>query len=157
MLCDMFVWRNNFGSKFVHFLYDLGGGGRTSVVAGPNRHETMENTWKMITEGRHVRQFKKSDTWENHGRQVVVNSLDHDFPTRRTLKSETLRDRTNYDAPTVQPGSFSPIPGKIKREPSQDELNRRVEAFIKKINEDMRLQRLKSLEKYKELSNREAS
>ncbi|XP_027111697.1 uncharacterized protein [Coffea arabica] len=142
-------------------------GGRALRVARPKRDETLESTWKMITDGRHVpltRHLKRSDTWENHGREVLVNpSLDseHDFTPDHVPKSQTFRDRTNYyDAQTTgPPASLSPVPGRISREPSpgQDELNRRVEAFIKKFNEDMRLQRQESLNQYMEMINRGAN
>ncbi|KAL3522191.1 hypothetical protein ACH5RR_015025 [Cinchona calisaya] len=128
---------------------------RGAKVARPKTetHETFESTWKMITEGRHVphTQFKRSDTWKNHGREVVVNSLDHQLARQPALKSETFKDRTNYH-------ELSPIQSKIKKEPSlsQDELNRRVEDFINKVNEDMRLQRQESMKKYLEMINRGA-
>ncbi|EOY28393.1 Uncharacterized protein TCM_029972 [Theobroma cacao] len=130
-------------------------GGRALRVAKPKRHETLENTWKMITEGRAMpltRHLKKSDTWENHGRDVNVEAL-ADSPLMK--KSETFRDRTNYQPPPVQVTS-SPASGKLRKEPSlsQDELNRRVEAFIKKFNDEMRLQRQESLNQYMEMINR---
>ncbi|KAA3478861.1 CFE protein [Gossypium australe] len=127
-------------------------GGRALKVAKPKRHETLENTWKMITEGRAMpltRHMKKSDTFENHGREINVEMM-ADSPLVK--KSDTFRDRTNYQ---LQPSS-SPASGKLRKEPSlsQDELNRRVEAFIKKFNEEMRLQRQESLNQYMEMVNR---
>ncbi|KAL5579330.1 hypothetical protein UlMin_011772 [Ulmus minor] len=121
--------------------------GRALKVSKPKRHETMENTWKMITEGRSMpltRHMKKSDTWENHGRQFDFDN----FESSMVKKSETFKDRTNQPAPAVK----SPL----RKEPSlgQDELNRRVEAFINKFNEEMRLQREESLNQYKEMINR---
>ncbi|MBA0569541.1 hypothetical protein Golob_003262 [Gossypium lobatum] len=127
-------------------------GGRALKVAKPKRHETLENTWKMITEGRAMpltRHLKKLDTFENHGREINVETM-ADSPLVK--KSETFRDRTNYRLPP----SSSPASGKLRKEPSlsQDELNRRVEAFINKFNEEMRLQRQESLNQYTEMVNR---
>lgn len=132
-------------------------GGRALRVARPKKQETLESTWKIITEGRHVpltRHLNKSDTSENHSGELLVNALDHELTPEDMPKSETFKDRTNYGIPV----SFSPIPRKIKKEPSlsQDELNRRVEAFIKKFNEEMRLQRQESLNRYMEMINRGA-
>ncbi|KAJ6377097.1 hypothetical protein OIU76_026128 [Salix suchowensis] len=132
-------------------------GGRALGVAKPKRHETLENTWKTITEGRAMpltRHVKKSetfkDTWENHGGQFNTDVVD----PHAVKKSTTFKDRTNYQPPLVN--SSSPDSGKLRKEPSlsQDELNRRVEAFIKKFNEEMRLQRQESLNQYKEMTSR---
>ncbi|KAJ4907614.1 hypothetical protein Rs2_11272 [Raphanus sativus] len=91
------------------------------VTKPPRRQDTLETTWKKITEGRSTpltKHFKKSDTWQERSKE------------KKMTKS-----------------------GSLKREasPGQEELNRRVEAFIKKFNEEMRLQRLESLAKYNEL------
>ncbi|KAL8032690.1 hypothetical protein ABFX02_13G112800 [Erythranthe guttata] len=115
-------------------------GVRALRVARPKKQETLESTWKMITEGRHVpitRHLKKSDTWEHHADPTTVDHV---------VKSETFKDRSNYEAPA---------PAKIRKEASlsQDELNRRVEAFINKFNEEMRMQRQESLNQYKEMMN----
>ncbi|KAK6149856.1 hypothetical protein DH2020_017381 [Rehmannia glutinosa] len=117
-------------------------GVRALRVARAKRQETLESTWKMITEGRHVpltRHLKKSDTWEHHAPPAAVDHVP---------KSETFKDRSNYVA--------APAPGRIVKEASlsQEELNRRVEAFIKKFNEDMRIQRQESLNQYMEMINR---
>ncbi|KAF3945672.1 hypothetical protein CMV_027973 [Castanea mollissima] len=136
-------------------------GARALRVAKPKRHETLENTWKAITEGRAMplsRHMKKSDTWENHGRDIHVDSLGG-----LVKKSETFKDRTNLAAPEALALSTGPGLGPVKpvllrKEPSlsQDELNRRVEAFINKFNEEMRLQRQESLNQYMEMINRGA-
>ncbi|XP_051152115.1 uncharacterized protein LOC127266065 [Andrographis paniculata] len=117
-------------------------GGKTVLgVSKPKRNDTLESTWKAITDGRPIpltRHLKKSDTWE---REHVV---------RRQEK--TMGKAATFSAAA---GSPSP-PGKLRREASlsQDELNRRVEAFIKKFNEEMRLQRQESLNQYKQMINR---
>ncbi|GFQ06351.1 hypothetical protein PHJA_002779100 [Phtheirospermum japonicum] len=115
-------------------------GARALRVARAKKHDTLESTWKMITEGRHVpltRHLKKSDTFEH---AHVAPAVDH------VPKSETFKERGNYTA----------APPRIGKEPSlgQDELNRRVEAFIKKFNEEMRMQRQESLNQYMEMINR---
>ncbi|KAM3394211.1 hypothetical protein P3S68_003213 [Capsicum galapagoense] len=101
-------------------------GAKSLRVARVKRQETLETTWKKITEDRRVpltRHFNKMDTWrhQNRGSESPVQN------TKRT---------------TLEPS------------PSQDELNRRVEAFIKKFNEEMKLQREQSLQKYMEMINR---
>ncbi|KAJ9136228.1 hypothetical protein P3X46_033325 [Hevea brasiliensis] len=126
------------------------GGRRALRVAKPKRQETLENTWKTITEGRAMpltRHLKQCETFENHGRRVNVCEADPSSPPK---KSEKFKYRTNYQLPPV---GNSPASGKLRKEPSvsQDELNRRVEAFIKKFNEEMRLQRQESLNQYKEM------
>ncbi|XP_052202839.1 uncharacterized protein LOC127808363 [Diospyros lotus] len=132
-------------------------GGRAALrrVAKPKKQETLESTWKTITDGRHVplrRHLRKSDTWEHDGRPFNIPQPQYHSPPV-AKKSETFRDRTNYDPNTPSPGS-----GKLRKEPSpsQEELNRRVEAFIKKFNEEMRLQRQESVRQYLEMINRGA-
>ncbi|XP_062095210.1 uncharacterized protein LOC133801085 isoform X2 [Humulus lupulus] len=134
-------------------------GGKSALkVSRPKRHETMENTWKAITEGRSMplsRHMKKCESFENNGRHFNVGELERSQPLFK--KSETFKDRTNQPAP-AQHGTYSssPVPSKIRKEPSlgQDELNKRVEAFIQKFNEEMRLQRQESLNQYMEMINR---
>ncbi|VVA93886.1 unnamed protein product [Arabis nemorensis] len=100
------------------------GGRALRVTKAKRNNDTLENTWKMITEGKSTpltRQlYRRSDTF---GRG----------------------DSGGSEAKPV-----------MRKEPSlsQDELNRRVEEFIKKINEEMKLQRLESLRQYKEITSR---
>ncbi|GER53042.1 hypothetical protein STAS_30534 [Striga asiatica] len=94
-------------------------GARALRVTKTKKHETLESTWKMITEGRHVPLTRHLKKPEDHGADV-------------------------------------PAPARIGKEPSpgQEELNRRVEAFIKKFNEEMRMQRQESMNQFMEMINR---
>ncbi|XP_038893632.1 uncharacterized protein LOC120082507 [Benincasa hispida] len=125
------------------------GGKVLGVVSKAKRHETLENTWKAITEGRAMplsRHMKKNETWENHGRQNNGGEVES--------RSETLKDRTNQAMTAV---NVSGQAVKLRKEASmsQDDLNRRVEDFIRRFNEEMRLQREQSLKKYWEMVNRD--
>ncbi|KAG1368187.1 hypothetical protein COCNU_14G006550 [Cocos nucifera] len=128
--------------------------GKALRVARTKRNDTLESTWKTITEGRPVplaRHLKKSDTWETHGR----SAHDEQSPDPLMRKSATFNDRAGQ--PAAASSSPSPLSrGRPRREPSlgQDDLNRRVEAFIKKFNEEMRLQRQESFQHYLEMINR---
>ncbi|KAM7504055.1 hypothetical protein LguiB_002959 [Lonicera macranthoides] len=129
-------------------------GGKALGVSKPKRHDTLETTWKTITDGRPMpltRHLRKSDTWETHGRRQVPQPQPQPQlvqPNQKKMmtmvKSETFQDRSSKSS--------------LRKEPSlsQDELNRRVEAFINKFNEDMRLQRQESLNQYMEMINRGA-
>lgn len=116
-------------------------------VTKPKKNETLENTWKMITEGKSTpltRQlYRRSDTFGRDDSGGVDGEVKPVYK-----KSDTFRDRTNYYQ--------SPEMVKVRKEPSlsQDELNRRVEAFIKKFNEEMKLQRMESLRQYKDITSR---
>lgn len=104
-------------------------GSKSLKVARVKRQETLESTWKKITEGRHVpltRHLNKLDTWQHQNQN---------------------QNRENES-------SIQHIKKALESSPSQDELNRRVEAFIKKFNEEMRLQREQSLQQYMEMNNR---
>ncbi|KAL5545356.1 hypothetical protein UlMin_009140 [Ulmus minor] len=115
--------------------------------------DTMEATWKAIIEGQGVgkgRQLKKSDTWDVAPRLVRADGqpeilagdeeVDPAAWARRELKkSETFSDRVS-----------------LRRDKSMtpEELNQRAEAFIKKVNNEMRLQRLESDQRFIEMVHR---
>ncbi|EOA33427.1 hypothetical protein CARUB_v10020573mg [Capsella rubella] len=115
------------------------------VTKPKGNEETLENIWKMITEEKR-KLYRRSDTF-TRGDSSGCGVDGEAKPVYK--KSETFRDRTNYYQ-TLE------TTAKMRKEPSlsQDELNRRVEAFIKKTNEEMKLQRLESLRQYKEITSR---
>ncbi|XP_076883897.1 uncharacterized protein LOC143532860 [Bidens hawaiensis] len=104
----------------------------TLRVLKPKKHETMDSTWKMITKS-----GRKSDTFVN-----LYRDPPSDEPTRVVRKSDTFKDRAVFGNQNQQPKTR-----KLKHEltPSHEELNRRIEAFIKKFNNNMRLQSQESL------------
>ncbi|KAF7822770.1 uncharacterized protein G2W53_020914 [Senna tora] len=130
-------------------------GGKAALrVTKAKRQETLESTWKTITEGRAMpltRHLKKSDTWDSQQRRNAPLTDQNGAPPMK--KSETFSERSKTGGENCSAGS-----GRLKKEASlsQDELNRRVEAFINKFNEEMRLQRQESLRQYQEMIRRGA-
>nr|CAD1819336.1 unnamed protein product [Ananas comosus var. bracteatus] len=131
--------------------------GKALRVARPRRVETLESTWRTITEGRAVplaRHLRKSDTWEvRGGRSGNADESPLEPPPMR--KAETFHERGGRGSGEGAGSDGGGGGGKVRREPSlgQEELNRRVEAFINKFNEDMRLQRQESLLHYMQMIN----
>ncbi|KAL2495106.1 hypothetical protein Fot_38863 [Forsythia ovata] len=127
-------------------------GARAPKLARSKKQDTLESTWKMITAEHHMpltTHLNKSDTREHHRHHVTTSLSDH------VPKSKTFKNRMNYESPLEASLGLSSNTN-ISREssPSQDELNRRVESFIEKFNEEMRLQRQESLNQYMEMINR---
>ncbi|CAL1385415.1 unnamed protein product [Linum trigynum] len=128
------------------------GGGRKAAGLGisnsksARRNDTLDSTWNMITDGRHVpitRHLKKSDTWSS-------SHVSH--PSAAAGKA--MKESETFIGDAGKAAGSAAAAGKVvrKRGPSlsQEELNRRVEAFINNFNEEMRLQRQESLNRYKE-------
>ncbi|URD87623.1 fiber expressed protein [Musa troglodytarum] len=149
-------------SRFVHQIQIFSpktsgervGGKALGVARRPRRNETLETTWRTITEGRAVplaRHLKKSDTWDTRG---SGGEEEAEAKAAVMRKSETFNER---GAAAASPKSGESSGGRLRREASlgQDELNRRVEAFIRKFNEEMRLQRQESMKHYMEMINRD--
>ncbi|KAJ6827315.1 putative translation initiation factor IF-2 [Iris pallida] len=135
--------------------------GKALGVARPKRNETLETTWKNITDGRAVpltRHLRKLDTWETHHNDAACapRAGDPAPVERQVCKSETFNERNGRKPAAAAVGSFPlPVAARLRKEPSlgQDDLNRRVEAFIKKFNEEMRLQRQGSFNHYVDMIN----
>ncbi|WJX26541.1 hypothetical protein P8452_15450 [Trifolium repens] len=133
-------------ARFTHrkpLKFNPEGGKSLKVATKQKRHETLENTWKAITEGRSMplsRHMKKCDTWQNR------YEADLHEPQQDSSAAVTVNDFNNKT-------------WKLRKEPSlsQDELNKRVEAFIRKFNQQMRLQREESLNHYMQMINHGAS
>ncbi|XP_056175769.1 uncharacterized protein LOC115669485 [Syzygium oleosum] len=113
-------------------------------------NENMEKVWKAITEAQAV---ARAGTALSVTRRVKANDTDHQIslseppsPPPSMQKSATFKDRTNQQLPL--------LPVKLRKELSPDDLNRRVEAFINKFKEEMRLQRQESMNQFKEMISR---
>jgi hypothetical protein len=127
-------------------------GSRALRVSRPKKGDTLENTWKAITEGRApplARHLKKADTFDTRpGRRPSGGGGGGGEEEVAAPPPATMRKAETFNDAAVAAGGK-----KVRREPSlgQDELNRRVEAFINKFNMEMRLQRQESLKHYNEM------
>ncbi|XP_054813546.1 uncharacterized protein LOC129314211 [Prosopis cineraria] len=130
-------------------------GHRKAAKASPQGGKAVLGVAKPLT-----RHLKKSDTWDSQLHHNATPLRDQNGCTppnsKLTKKSETFSERSRACKENIK-SSASPSPGsgKMRKEPflSQDELNRRVEAFIRKFNQEMRLQRQESLRQYREMIN----
>ncbi|XP_048141388.1 uncharacterized protein LOC115733554 [Rhodamnia argentea] len=104
-------------------------GGKALRRSARRSNESMDNVWKAIVEAGAMPVT----------RHVKADDADHRISLLESpLPPSTFKDRTN------QP----------RKELSPDELNRRVEAFINKFNEEMRLQKEESINQFKEMVSR---
>lgn len=117
-----------------------------------NGHDTLDDAWKAITEGRSAplsSRLDKSDTFESYSRgrrRETAVGRNNSPPIPKVTKSETTSNGGENQ---------SAAPARLRKRPSltEEELNRRVEAFIKNFKEKLRLQREESLKKFQEMIN----
>ncbi|KAL2555320.1 uncharacterized protein Fot_00059 [Forsythia ovata] len=120
----------------------------------------MDATWKAITGGgkekRKVKRekvMKKSETWDGVGAAAAPRRIDSEelFATKKSYHAwkELRKSETFNDAVSIMRR------GGLRRDPitSLDELNNKVEAFIRKINQNMRLQRQESDQRFLDMFN----
>ncbi|KAG8378619.1 hypothetical protein BUALT_Bualt07G0004300 [Buddleja alternifolia] len=112
--------------------------------------DTMEATWNAITGGGKQKpkkkHLKKSETWDVPPRNTTAEESQPSIPSWKELrKSETFNDAVSITRR-----------GGLRRDPSMsiDEFNKQVEAFIKKFNDNMRLQRQESDQRFLDMVNR---
>lgn len=131
--------------------------GEKEEVEDEDEDDSLDATWNAIMEaqGKPVtRQLKKSDTWDVPPRVGRIEAAEKNdgvggggcddgdpvaWARRELRKADTFNDR----------GSLN----RGDKSMSQDELKRRAEAFIKKINYEMRLERLESQQRLMEMVN----
>uniref|UniRef100_A0A1J3JAA8 DUF4408 domain-containing protein n=1 Tax=Noccaea caerulescens TaxID=107243 RepID=A0A1J3JAA8_NOCCA len=112
-----------------------------------DENETMEEMWKRV---KAEKQPTIANTWQGYG----IHRNDSRMSTSSSPLPSRARRPTLPQPSPAQPGTklMERIPtwGKLKKELSmgRDELNSRVEAFIRKFNNEMKLQRLESLKRY---------
>ncbi|KAL0364452.1 UNVERIFIED_CONTAM: hypothetical protein Sangu_0542800 [Sesamum angustifolium] len=124
--------------------------------------DTIEATWKAITRGGKQRperkHLKKSETWNVHmppQRQsaAAVESLKF---SEELLKPTTTRKELRKSETFADSVMSITRRGGLRRDPSVglDEFNKQVEAFIKKFNNEMRLQRQESDQRFLDMMKR---
>lgn len=122
-----------------------------------NRHDTLDDAWNAITEGHSApfsRRLDKSNTCESHttrNEEEEETAIGQNNSPPKVTKSETSFKNNDKN----QELRRSAAAARVRKMPSvtEEELNRRVEAFIEKFKEEMRLQREESLKKFELMIN----
>lgn len=131
---------------------------------------TLDTTWNAIMErqGKPIsKQLKKSETWDTPPRKThlvttrfIQASREEDVEDHQSIISNKQNNNNNVIDDRVawarkelkKSDTFSDRVSMIREKSmTQDELNQRAEAFINKINNQMRLQRLESDQRFRDM------
>ncbi|XP_074380159.1 uncharacterized protein LOC141721233 [Apium graveolens] len=108
--------------------------------------DTLESTWNAITNRQPMPEQTGCDNLQDQ-HKLIKSQIFKDQNSSHRIDNMSKRLARSHG------------PGKLRKDPSlsQDELNKRAEAFINRFKEDMRLQRKESLNRYFEKINRSTS
>ncbi|PON68274.1 hypothetical protein TorRG33x02_262560 [Trema orientale] len=117
---------------------------------------TLEATWKAIMAGR---KLKKSESWDVAPRLARAGGHDDDDDDNQVkmkMKMKGEDDPVSWARREMRKSDTFSDRVSLRREKSMspEELNQRAEAFIKKVNNDIRLQRLESDQRFLDMVNR---
>ncbi|PIN19432.1 hypothetical protein CDL12_07893 [Handroanthus impetiginosus] len=119
--------------------------------------DTLEATWKAIIGGEKEKpkkkHLKKSETWDVPPRCTAagVRRLDSEEVLPSTPKWKELRKSETFNDAVSMTRR-----GGLRRDPSTniEEFNQKIEAFIKKFNDNIRLQRQESHQRFLDMIGR---
>lgn len=127
------------------FLRALSYSGKKRLRASKQKREldTLESTWNAITNRQPMPEHNCCGNLQDQHKLIKSQIFTQQNSSHRIDNMSKRLAR-------------SCGPGKLRRDPSlsQDELNKRAEAFINRFKEDLRLQRKESLNRYVEKINR---
>ncbi|XP_062114534.1 uncharacterized protein LOC133825636 [Humulus lupulus] len=114
---------------------------------------SLEETWKAITAGR---KLKKSESWDVAPRLVRAEGDENDYGLNKKKNMNGEDDPAVWARREMRKSDTFSDRVSLRREKSMspEELNKRAEAFIKKVNNDIRLQRLESEQRFFDMVNR---
>ncbi|XP_034673827.1 uncharacterized protein LOC117905059 [Vitis riparia] len=122
-----------------------------STAVAPGQNESLEATWKAILEEHGIpatRHLRKNETWDVP--PCVDNGSSSLGPRER--EREMRKSNTRVEARS----SFRETPIRYLRKDeslSHDELNKKIEEFIQKCRNEMRLERVESDQRFMDILN----
>ncbi|KAL6319761.1 hypothetical protein AAG906_036819 [Vitis piasezkii] len=122
-----------------------------STAVAPGQNESLEATWKAILEEHGIpatRHLRKNETWD------VPPCVDHGSSSLGPREREREMRKSNTRVEARSSFRETPIPYLRKDESlSHDELNKKIEEFIQKCRNEMRLERVESDQRFMDILN----